>query len=392
VDIDAPYDFARMRQGKLTWYARWAALGVAVGLLPLALIAPSLAGAEVVEAGSTNLELQRGLFRTLKTEGVEVSKLGPATVRGRAVTLPVSGGGIELATAVGSVQHAGGFKLRAGKRVVRLSELGLDTKQRGLFAKLDGKRMRIASVPSFEFARAGFGDEIEVKRLRLNQTTAAALNRKLDIERVFRPDSAFAAVSSSFQPEAVRMTSGSMQFSLDPSTVAKLKTLEVDAVQFETAVLGSSPPAFGAPLIQGQIYPGQNRSWGFLEGGIRIAKLGTPEPPESPGPIITFPVLTFINLGLSLESQKLTGFIHAHDATGGFAPGPTGSLAALDLSGATVQIDPAARTLSIANVRATLEAAVAHLINETFATPKGKAPVLAAGDPLGTFSLTMQAG
>lgn len=47
-------------------------------------------------------------------------------------------------------------------------------------------------------------------------------------------------------------------------------------------------------------------------------------------------------------------------------------------------------SLSILNARATLEAPVAALINATFATPKGKAPVVAAGDPFGTFSLTMQ--
>lgn len=341
-------------------------------------------------AGSTSLELNRGLFRTLTTAGVEVAKLGRGTIRGRVLTLPVSGGQIEPATATGSVGHIGGLKLRSGKRVTRLDQLGLNTRRRELYGRLDGKRMRIASVAGFEFSRTGFGDQID-GRLRLDQAVAAALNRKLGLDRVFLSSRNFAALSSNLQPEAARLASGSMQFSLDPGFTAKLKSLEVDPAQFETAVLGSSPPTFGAPLIQGAIYPVENRSWGFIEGGIRIAKLGTPEPPESPGPIFTFPVLTFINLGLSLETQKLTGFIHVHDAAGQFAPGPTGSLAALDLSAATVQVDPATRTLSILNARATLEAPVANLINETFATPKGKAPVLAAGDPLGTFSLTMQA-
>jgi hypothetical protein len=390
--IAAPYDLDRMRQGTLTSRAAAAALTIAAASLLAVLVLPGRAAAEVVEAGSTSLELNRGLFRTLEREGVEVTKVGAGTVQGRVVTIPVEGGSIELSTGLGSVDHGGGFKFRSGKRVARLTQLGLDTAKRGLYAKLDGKRMRIATVPSLEFARAGFGDRIEIDRLRLTRATTAALNRKLDLDRSFLPSRAFAAVSSDFQPEAVRIASGAMQFSLDPGFVAKLKSLDVDPVQFETAVLGSNPPAFGAPLIQGQVHPGQNRSWGFIEGGIRIAKLGTPEPPESPGPIITFPVLTFINLGLSLESQKLTGFIHAHDAAGQFASGPTGSLATLDLSGATVQMDPATRTLSIANARATLEAPVANLINETFATPKGKAPVLATGDPLGTFSLTMQVG
>lgn len=367
----------------------WLGAAVLVGLL-LALALPGRAAAETVEAGSTKLELNRALFRALKAEGVEVSKLGQGTVRGRTVTLPVDGGQIELTTAVGTVDHGGGFRLRSGKRMARLSQIVLDTAQRGVFAKIDDRGMRIASLPSFELARAGFGDEIGIARLRLNAVAATMLNRKLGLDRVFRPGRAFASVASGFQPELDRLQSGSLQFSLDPGFVAKLKSLEVDPAQFETAVLGSDPPTFSAPLLGGVIYPGSSRSWALIEGGIRIAKLGEPQLPETPGPIFSFPVLTFINLGLALEAQKVTGLIHAHDANGGFAPGPSGSLASLDLSAATVQLDPATRTLAVSGARATLEAPVAALINETFALPKGKAPVFAAGDPFGTFSLTMQ--
>jgi hypothetical protein len=150
---------------------------------------------------------------------------------------------------------------------------------------------------------------------------AAALNRKLGLRRVFRAGRTFAAISSSFQPEVAQMQSGSMQFSLDPGTVAKLKTLEVEPVPFETAQLGSMPPSYGAPLVAGEVYPGAARSWGFIEGGIRLARLGTPEPGTSVQPV-SFPVLTWINLGLSLESQKLLGFLNAHDERGQLVPTP----------------------------------------------------------------------
>jgi hypothetical protein len=379
-----------MRQGELNRRACALALGIVAALSLLALAGPSRAAntAERVEAGATSLELNRSLFRTLEAEGVEVAKLGRGTVRGRVVTLPISGGQIELPTATGSVGHVGGIKLRSGKRVARLDQLGLNTRKRELYARLGGKRMRIASVAGFEFARAGFGEQIDA-RLRLDQNAAAALNRKLGLDRVFLPGRTFAALASDFQPEADRLASGSMQFSLDPGTVAKLKDLEVGPVQFETAMLSSNPPTFGAPLIQGGIYPTENRSWGFVEGGIRIGKLGTPEP-GSPVPTIAFPVLTFINLGLSLETQKLLGFVDVHDVAARLASSLPGPIAALDLSSATVQLDPQTRTLSIVNVKANLEPPLANLINETFAAPKGKAPVLAAGDPFGTFSLTMQ--
>ncbi|HET6998857.1 MAG TPA: hypothetical protein VFI03_09725 [Solirubrobacterales bacterium] len=351
---------------------------------------PAGAGAEALAGGTTRIELNRALFSELKRDRVKVEKIGTGTVGGRSVDLPVSGGSVDVGTAIGSIAFAGGFKFRTGKRVVRLNELLLDTQKGELNALLNGKRLQIASLMPFQSSRAGFGDEIDVAALKLNKQASALLNRKLGLTNVFRPKRAFASLASNVQPQAIRMAGGEMQFSLDPGTVAKLKSLGVDPVSFETATLGAEPPAYSAPLIQGEIYPAESRSWGFLEGGIRLARPAPPEPPETPGPIITFPVITLINLGLSLETQKLLGYVHVHDEAAQPAPAPAGPIAALDFSGATVQLDPLTRTLSIANVRATLEAPFANLINETFATPKGKAPVLAAGDPLGTFSLTMQ--
>lgn len=339
---------------------------------------------EMVTGGTTRIELSRPLFQGLAHAGVRVSKVGSGTVRGRIVTLAVDGGQIELGTAIGFVDHAGGFKFRSEGGAATLSQPVLNTANGGLYAKLDGRPLKIAAVKSFDFSRAGFGDEVEAANLRLSRETVDILNRKLRLDRVFRPGRAFATVSAGFQPATDQMESGSMQFSLDPGTVAKLKSLEVEPVPFETAVLGGNPLTYGAPLIGGMIYPGESRSWGFLEGGIRIAKVVEPER------ALTFPVLTFINLGLSLETQKVLGYIHAHNTSGQLAPTPGGPIAALDLSAATVQLDPQTRTLTIANAKATLEASTANLINETFALPKGKAPALAAGDPLGTFSLTMQ--
>jgi len=367
-----------------------AALAASAWLL-LAILAPIPATAESIEAGETHLRLDRVLFEDLGNEEVKVSKLGQGSVQGRVVNLPVDGGLIDLGTASGSIDHAGGFKFRSGKRTVKLTELILDTAKRELYARLDGERLRIATLKSYGFTRAGFGDEVEGIGLRLSRRSTGILNRKLRLNRVFRPGRAFAALSSSFQPEAARLAFGSMQFSLDPGTVAKLKSLEVETVPFETILLAPDPPTYSAPLIQGEIYPSASRSWGFLEGGIRIARLAPPEPPETPGPIVTFPVITLINLGLSLESQKVLGFAHLHNEAGQLVPAPGGPLAALDLSAATVKLDSETRALSIVNARATLEAPFANLINETFAAPKGKAPILAAGDPLGTFSLTMQA-
>jgi len=362
------------------WRVGQAALVATAALALLALAAPTRASAELVIAGKTRIELNRGLFKALAKEGVRVSKLGPGKVGGRVVTLPVDGGLIEPASASGWVDSTGGFKFRAGKRVAKLSEVTLNTAKEELRADLNGKRLKIATVKGFDFARAGFGGEIEVAGLRLNQRATNLLNRKLRLDDVFRPGRPFASVSSSFLPEWDQLSSGTFQIGLDSGFVAKLKSLEVEPVPFATSVVGTNPLVLGAPLINGAIYPSSNNSWGGIEGGLRISK------PEAPGPVITLS-----NLGLSLESSKVPAAIMVHTESGQIAPSPGGPLGAVDLAGASVRLDPDTRTLTVTDARATLEAPIADLINETFAKPKGKAPAVAAGDPLGTVSMTMQA-
>jgi Htaa len=68
------------------------------------------------------------------------------------------------------------------------------------------------------------------------------------------------------------------------------------------------------------------------------------------------------------------------------------SIADLNLTGATVNVDPATRTISIQNAAATLQALTAATLNQVFVESvegPGKTK-FAAGDPLGTFSFSAQ--
>lgn len=354
------------------------ALALVAGLASMGLMTAERASAEAIASGTTRIELYGELFQALKAEDVKVTKVGPAKVEGRVVKAPVSGGLIDVATANGWIDSSGGFRFRAGRRNVKLTRVTLDTAKGALRATLAGRRMKIAEVKSYEFSRILWGDKVQTLGLRLNRRASSLLNRKLDID-AFRPGRRFALVSSNIQPEWDQMLSGSFQLELDSGTVAKIESLGVDVQTPGSSSQGAEPPVFAAPLIAGSIDPTMAHTFGQAEGGLRISDADAPSPEVS-----------WFNLGYSFETGKLLSTTVAHTEAGQLASPPPGPLAAVDLAGATVTVDPPSRTVTIANARATLEPGVADYINRTFAEPKGKAPVVAAGDPLGTFSMTMQ--
>ena len=331
-----------------------------------------------IAAGRTKVSLDSSLFRMLRLDGVTIKGLKGAKANGRFVGLPVKGGLIDLGTANGFVTHESGFRLRAGRRTVTLTQLGLDTDKAEVRAKVDGKKMRIAAIPHFRYQRKGFGDLIEAVSLRPTAKLARTLNAKLGLPGAFRAGKPFLSIITNLQPEFDSVTKGSMQFSLDPGTVEKIKSLGVDFLPFEVTPEGG-PYSYTAPILSGGIYPDLRNGFAIVEGGLRIGRLDGPSPN-----------ITMANLGFSFETYKLTSAISVHTEAGQLAPSSGGPLAALDLSGATVRVDRDARTVAVTNARARLEGPIADLIDETFAKPKGGALVLAAGDPLGTFSLQLE--
>ncbi|HVY95930.1 MAG TPA: hypothetical protein VHA54_03115 [Solirubrobacterales bacterium] len=346
---------------------------VAVSLLALL---PAGAGADPVAAGRTKLALDSSLFRALRQGGVAITGLRGARANGRFVGLPVKGGLIDLGTANGFVTHESGFRIRSGRRAVTLTQVGVDTGKSEVRARVDGQKMRIAAIPRFRYERKGFGDLVEAGGLRPTARFARTLDAALGLPGAFRPGKPFLSLVTNLQPEFDSLAGGTMRFSLDPGTVEKVRSLGVDFLPFEVTPEGGSY-SYGATTTGGAIYPDLRNGFANIEGGLRIGR--------SEGPS---PVITLADFGFSFETYKLSSSISVHTEAGQLAPAPGGPLAALDLSGATVRVDRDARTVTVSNARATLEAPIANLIDETFA--KGKPPVIAAGDPLGTFALRLE--
>jgi hypothetical protein len=350
-------------------------LTLAVGLIGLAMA--QRASAEGIASGATLVEFNRGLFKALKKDGVRLSKVGTGTVAGRSATLPASGGQIDIVTANGWIDSSGGFRFRVGKRSAKVTQLTVDTSKGAVRATVNGIKLKLAAIPGYDFSREGFGDAIAISGLRLTPRASSLLNRRLGLD-VFRPGRPFASVAASLQPDEVLATGGSVRFEFNADTVAKVRSLGFEVQPMESNG-GLSDPVFSAPLLAGRIDPAMTRTWGMAEGGFRITN------PEGPGPTVDW-----WNLGLSFETGKLLTSGLAHTEFGQVAPGPPQPLAALDLATATVIVDPTYRTVTVTGAKATLEGPAANYINQVFAIDRGKAPVLAAGDPLGSISMTMQ--
>ncbi|MET0559797.1 MAG: hypothetical protein ABW065_14195 [Solirubrobacterales bacterium] len=352
----------------------FAAAVVLSSLLTLGL-PTGLARAEPVVKGKTRLVLARTLATALRRGGVQVSKLKQATLQGRTISLPVASGEVDVASGAGSIELEGGFRLARGARSVALTALRLDTAKRTLWGKVDGRGTKIASFAAYTVERVGFGDQVAVAALLLQPDVAAQLGRELGKPRLFRPAAPFASVSSSFKPQFDTLAKGTLQLSLDPGTLAKLKAAEVVPQPFEALTVASEPPTYAASLIGGIVYPDLRGGSAGVEAGIRLQR----ETPRT--------VVSWLGLSVSLESNK----VFADSSLGspaGSSPRGVGPIAALDLSGATARVDPGKRTVTITGARATLEASAAALLNEAFA--KGAAqPLVAAGDPLGEISLWM---
>jgi len=354
---------------------------VLLGLILLLLLALGGGGAaaEPIAGGSTEISLDPQLRAKLRKRGVQVSGIIPSGVRGGTIGLDGEGSELDFSRGYGLVTHAGGLRFDAGRRSVKLRQIALDTAtvNKSLRGKFRKRSLRLAHAQGFSYARDGFGGEIQVRKLVLTPAAASLLNRRLQLPGFFQGGMVLGRLTSNVGPEELEVVGGSLMLVLDPNTDFKLGRIGVEPQPFEAEVFSAGPPpVYTSRVIGGRIFPYRNSGVALVESGLRLVR-------ESPWTQLLWP-----NLGVDLASLRAGNNAIRYDGAGTYFPGG-GPLAVLDTSTANVLLDPNARTLTAVNVSAVLEADAARLINETFAPP-GE-PVVAAGDPLGSFAVTLQA-
>ena len=403
-----------------------------VSLVALLAFAPlASAASDPLASGTTTITLNKGLFNKLKKNGVKVLKASPGTVKGRTVTLPVSGGALDPTTGQGTVEHSGGFKFKRGKKTAAVNTLVLDTTTSSLNAKVAGKTMKLASVKGVTLARNGFGADVSIGQLKLTGKAAKQLNKKLNIatkgkkskgkanklasaskgkaaNNLFKGNQNLGSADSETQPKTVAvLPSGNATLALSASALQKLNNVGPHppgepgpfAVKLSTvpptSVLSlGPPPTLGFPISGGTMSP--TASSGILQtaGGVQLIQSLEAAPPPGTRGVTT---LTMGNIWVDLAAKTATvEVIIENPKTPAANLGNLGrsSIADLQLTGATITSDPVTRTVSVQNATATLQAVTAETLNAVFINEiekvAGPQEKFAGGDPLGVFSFTAQ--
>jgi hypothetical protein len=376
-----------------------------LALAPFASAAP-----DPVASGSTTVTLNSGFANTLKKAGVKVLKVSPATAKGKTVTLPVSGGSLDPLTGQGTVTHSGGIKFKMGRKSAALSNLEINTTTASLSAKVGKKTLKVASVKGFSFTRNGFGVDLKVTKLKLTGKAAQALNKALPAPQkkskkkghkapkakpIFKANQVLGGATSTTQPGTLTIVpGGDATLATSDTTVAKLAKVGVaiETVAPTTVPAAGPPPTFGFPIGGGTIAPAGTSGTVQTGGGLKLVqdleKLG------AVGAGTT--TMTLGNIWVDLGTKAATVEVSVENPKVEKANlGNLGRSSIADISIPGVTADPAARTISVQNASATLQAVTAEVLNSVFVTPieeatKTAQEKFAPGDSLGTFSFTAQ--
>lgn len=411
-------DVTQPLKGRGTMLSVVATVAALVAMLAFAPFAS--AANDPLSSGTTTLTLNKGFFKKLKKSGVKVLKVSPGSVKGRTVSLPVSGGSLDPTTGLGTIEQSGGIKFKAGKKTAPVNTIVLDTTNGSLNAKVAGKTMKMASIKGVTVARNGFGANVSIGSMKLTGKAAKQLNKKLGFtgkkkgkakghkrasvskttSPPFKGNQNLGSSTSETQPKTVTvLASGKANLATNEATVKKLALpppngdavkIEPIAPTEEEKVANPFTPVLKFPIAGGTIAP--NASSGIVQtsGGVRLVQDLGPSGKTT---------MTLGNIWVDLGAKTATVEVVVEST---ISPklnlGNLGrsSIANLNLTGATIKSDASAHTVTVENAVATLQGVTAETLNSVFGAPFDSQeppvphPKFAEGGGLGTFSFTVQ--
>lgn len=350
-------------------------LGILVALVLLPI--PS-AQADVVDGGSVHLKLTGALTKAFKREGVRLLGLGPAKAGKAGVILPISEGLLEQRHGSGYLFLGGGFRLRAGKRSLKVTNLVLDINGRALRGEVDGAAMKIAEPSPQQATIDGFDLDLALGALKLTGRAAGTLNRKLGLHGVFVARHSLASVAAVAEFEFLTIRSGELSFTIDQGFREKLASIEADVSASEAAqVVGTAPTAITMPVWGGQIAPDLSLGAILSNGGLRFVQHDEPFDHT----------IAFLTTDIALDSKLVSG---AANVDSNPQHGPYGAPYGIFPSGSTGQANPETGEISATALPVVLRPEFAALLNEVFGAPKGRPEFFTGGEFLGSFSFRVQ--
>jgi hypothetical protein len=325
--------------------------------LPLAVLAAALfallafapfasAAADPVETGSATVTLNNGFVKSLKKRGVKIVKVKPAKLKGKKATFPVVGGEVDPTNGAGTLKLGGGLQFKHGKKKAPVKALVIDTKKKGLFAKVAGKKVKLATLAGWSYARAGFGVSMTVKKLKLTKAAAKKLNKKLGFTKGKKPfvgNKLMGSAKAEEQPATVTvLPGGNVNFDANKELLLKLKDVKTDANPIAPTTekgLGN----YELPITGGTVAPSGLAGVVQTAGGLLLSqKLQT-----SPTTALETEI-TLGNMWLDLSAKTVTVEVVAKsNASESLNLGNLGRSSIADLTITGVFADPVARTVHV---------------------------------------------
>jgi hypothetical protein len=342
-------------QPRTAWGMMLTAIVVAA-LLALPALAPSASAAvDPVDSGSASVTLNNGFTRYLKTFGIKTTKIAPTNLKGKKATFRVASGEVDPTTGAGTVNLGGGLKFKAGKKSAPVKGLVLDTTKKALFGKVAGKKVKLASVKGYTFARAGFGVGMTVKKLKLTRTAAKKLNKKLGFAKgkpkPFLANKPIGSAKAEEQPLTVAVLPTN-NFVFDGSSVLLTKLSNVKASVELISPTTSSGTTFTSPITGGTISPLGTAGTVTSGGGLKLVQRLPLSKTESIDTTITLRAM-YLDLSTKTVTVEVVAESNAELPAGsGNKPlnlGNLGRSSIADLTITGLTADPATRTVSVSS-------------------------------------------
>jgi hypothetical protein len=401
----------RMARGtRLPMAALAAALFALLAFAPFASATPDPVG-----SGSATITLNKGFTKYLKTFGIKTTKIAPAKLKGQKLTLPGTGGEVDPTTGAGTVTLGGGLKFKAGKKSATVKAIVLDTAKASLTAKVSGKKVKLATVKGYTYARAGFGVSMTVKKLKLTKAAAKQLNKKLGFAKgkpkPFLGNKLMGSAKAEEQPATVTvLPGGNVSFNANQELLLKLKDVETTT----NVIAPTTEKGFGnyeLPITGGTVGPTGAAGVVQTAGGLLL----TQKLPKNPEETEFFETeITLGNMYVDLAAKTITVEVVAKsNASESLNLGNLGRSSIAELTIAGVSADPVTRTVSV-NASAVLQPISAEVLEgfvkvyeawyagvlQALGAPENVAKEeaakkvekdhITAGTSLGTFSFTAQ--
>lgn len=376
----------RTRGGWLTALAG-AALA---GLVLLSFTSSASAARDPIATGTTDLHMKKGFVRKLSNLGVTVQGVGAGSATGNKISLPVGDGKLDPTNAQGFLDSRGGFKLQLGNRGVPVTQLTVNTAKTAVYAKIAKARMQLGILTPPTSSREGFGANLKAVKLSLTEKAVRRISNRLGLKGSKRLNAGrvLSNTYSTAQPETVTvLAQGSATLTASASTLAKFAAKGVKVPEGFTAIAPATKPSdtsFALPISGGSLAPDASKGTVETAGGVQILKEAEP----------FSPTMRLRNVTVDFAAKAATAELEILPSPP--FPGVAGRSSIVDvvLPPNSVVANPVARTIAIKDVEARLQATTASTLNDVFNQPAPPPPPssnFVVGDPLGTFSMTIQA-